>query len=285
MRIDDVLGRFATFPIARLDERGAWLALPAPGGGASASGLRVPSADLPPGAKEGDELEVFVYLDSDDAPAATTQPPLVELGEVAFLTVADLAPFGAFVDWGLPKELLVPVDEQTRPLHLGERHPIGLYIDGTGRLAGTMRVSEMLRARGEFKAGEWVEGEAWRSEPGLGVFVILERRFIGLLPEAEPSSLARGDAGRFRIANVLADGKVELSLRRPAHEEIEDDAQAVLDALTQQASPAVGDRSSPDEIRLRFGLGKKAFKRAVGRLLKQGAIEIDAQGHVQLRAR
>jgi hypothetical protein len=233
---------------------------------------------VPEGAREGDELEVFVYLDSEDRPIATARAPRLALGEVAFLAVTDVTRFGAFVDWGLPKELLVPHAEQTRDLRKGERHPVGLYVDDSGRLAGTMRVSELLRSQGEFTLDEWVMGEAWRSEPGLGVFVILERRYVGLVPASEPQALSRGEAARFRVASVLPDGKLELSLRGHAHEELEKDAERVLAALSRPGAPRVGDRSSPEEIRALFGLSKKAFKRAAGRLMKQRAVAVDGEG-------
>ena len=207
----------------------------------------------------------------------------MNLGEVAFLAVTDVTSFGAFVDWGLAKELLVPRGEQTHDMRVGTRYPVGLYLDDTERLAGTMRVSEMLRDRREFQLDEWVEGEAWRNEADLGVFVIVERRYVGLLPAAEPNALARGEAARFRVTNILPDGKIELSLRAPAHEELANDAQKILAALALPGMPKVGDRSSPEEIRARFGLSKKAFKRAVGRLLKEGAVTMDREGSVLVR--
>lgn len=225
------------------------------------------------------------YDDPEDRPITTPRSPKLAVGEVAFLTVTDVTRFGAFVDWGLPKELLVPHAEQTRDVYVGERHPIGLYMDNTGRPAGTMRVSEMLRGQGEFELDEWVEGEAWRNEPELGLFVILERRFVGLVPASEPHALSRGQAARFRVANVLQDGKIELSLRGHAHEELEDDAQRVLARLARPGTPRVGDRSSPEEIRTIFGLSKKAFKRAAGRLLKQREIDIDEEGFLVRRRR
>jgi hypothetical protein len=239
----------------------------------------------PAGAKEGDALQVFVYLDSEDQPVATLREPKVTLGEVAFLTVTDVTAFGAFVDWGLPKELLVPHAESTCDLRVGDRHAVGLFLDDTGRLAGTMRISEMLRDRGKFTLDEWVQGEAWRDDPARGLFVIVERRFVGLVPRVEPHDLARGDAGKFRVTNVLPDGKIELSLRGLAHEELAGDAERVLAAVRRAGAAKVGDRSSPEEIRAAFGLSKKAFKRAVGRLLKQGEVEIDPGGFVMSRKR
>ncbi len=198
---------------------------------------------------------------------------------MAFLRVTDCAKFGAFVDWGLAKELLVPFAMQTKDLHVGSIEPIGLYVDETGRLAGTMRVSEMLDlGEPHFVQDSWLEGEAWRNDPDWGLFVIIERKFVGLVPASEPHRLSRGQAAQFRVASLLADGKVELSLRAHAHEELENDARVVLEALALPRAPRVGDHSSPEELRALFGLSKKAFKRAAGRLLRQRLVEIDAEG-------
>jgi uncharacterized protein len=278
----DILGTRAKLTIRRFGSPGAFLVTdPAD---AKAPTILLPGAEVPKAAAEGDELEVFVYLDSEDRPVATLREPKVMLGEVAFLPVMALAAFGAFVDWGLPKELLVPLGQQTRPLAVGDRHPIGIYLDDTGRLAGTMRVSEMLEVGGEgdFSPGEWVEGEAWRKDPEHGVFVIIERKWVGLLPEHEPNTLTRGQAAEFRVSTVLPDGKVELSLRAPAHEQIGSDADLVLAVLGRPGAPRVGDRSSPEEIRATFGLSRKAFKRAAGRLLRLGQVRIDARGALEI---
>lgn len=275
---DDLLGRVVTLPVRRFGPPGAFLALRADDLGPDGPTLLLPGGEVPEGTRQGDPLDVFVHLDSEDRPIATIHAPRLKLGEVAFLEVTDVAPFGAFVDWGPLKELLVPRAEQTREVHVGDRHPVGLYLDDSKRLAGTLRVTEMLREIGEFTQDEWVEGEAWRREPGLGVFVILERRFVGLLPASEPHTLARGEAARFRVANVLDDGKVELSLRGHAHEELKGDAEKILAILSLPNGPRIGDRSTPDEIRTTFGLSKKAFKRAVGRLLKQRTVAVDRDG-------
>lgn len=272
----------ASLPVVRSGPPGVWLAIDPHDKRPDAPALLLPKAEVPEGTREGEEVEVFVYLDSEDRPIATTRAPALILGEVAFLTVSQTVNFGAFVDWGLPKELLVPHAEQTVPMRAGERHPVGLIIDRSGRLAGTMRVSEMLEPRAPFRPGDWVEGEAWRNEPELGVFVIVERQFLGLLPLGEPHQLRRGTAARFRVANVLPDGKIELSLRGPAHEEIEDDARMILASLGSARPPRVGDHTSPEEIRAIFGLSKKAFKRAVGRLLKLGEVESGPDGYLRV---
>lgn len=273
-----LLGQKATLVVRRFTASGAFLGDPEDKR-PEAPCLLLIGSEIPIGSQVGDVLDVFVYLDSEDRPLATIRTPKLSLGEVTFLRVTTLTSFGAFVDWGLAKELLVPFKEQTRDLHVGSREPIGLYLDDTGRLAGTMRVAELLDLEpSNFTEDSWVDGEAWRNDPDVGLFAILERRFLGMVPATEPHRLTRGQAARFRVSHLHADGKVELSLRAHAHEELENDAELVLRVVTKPGATLVGDHSSPELLREVFGLSKKAFKRAAGRLLKQGLVELDAQG-------
>jgi predicted RNA-binding protein (virulence factor B family) len=279
MTIDELLGHRVRLKIRRFGSPGALL------GVNDQDDILLLGSEIPEGAKVGDEIEVFVYLDSEARPIATTAAAKLEIGEVAFLEVTEVTRFGAFVDWGMPKELLVPFAEQTADMQAGQRYAIGLYLDDSGRFAGTMKVSEMLshgRHDVEWREDEWVDGEAWRNEPDVGLFVIVERAFVGLVPFTEPHSLSRGEAARFRVTNILPDRKIELSLRKHAHEEVADDARAILEALNRSNAPRVGDKSSPDEIRDAFGISKKAFKRAVGRLLKERAVTIGPDGRLAL---
>jgi len=281
MTIDDLLGHSARLAIARVTTPGAYLALEGDNRSEGAPSVLLPRGEIPEGAAPGDELDVFIYLDSEGRPIATTRSPKLSLGEVAFLSVTSCTQFGAFADWGLQKDLLIPFAEQTRELKVGDRSPIGLYVDSSGRLAGTMRITEMLEKQAKgFGLDQWVDGEAWRQQPEMGLFVIVKRRYVGLVPKHEPHALRPGEAARFRVSNLLDDGKMELSLRGHAHEEIPGDAQKVLQVLSGPRAPRVGDASSPDEIRRLFGLSKKAFKRAIGSLLKQNKITIEASGFV-----
>ena len=234
----------------------------------------LPTREVPVDAEVGTVLSVFLYRDSEDRPIATTNDPILVVGEVGFLKVSDITRVGAFFDFGLARDLLVPFAEQTRELQVGDREAIGLFVDHTGRLAGTMKVSQMLGDIGEFTVGEWVQGEAWRRDPELGVFVIVERRFVGLIPASEPTKLGRGETCKLRVQRVLADGKIELSMRAPLAEQLDTDAEHVL-ATLRAKKLAVGDHTDPDEIRAVFQLSKKAFKRAAGRLLKQGRVKLD----------
>ena len=276
-----LLGRRASLRIVEFSPHGAHLAVPASArGNRPDATLLLLGSDIPTDAHEGMVVDVFVYLDSKDRPIATTATPKLSLGEVTFLTVADLTPIGAFVAWGLPKDLLVPFAEQPSPPRVGERHPVGLSIDNTGRLVGTMRVSKMLKQPPTCQLNDWVAGEAWRYDPNIGVFVIIERHCVGLLPAAEPQALQRGERARFRVSRVLPDGKVELSLRKPAAEAVVAEAEQILHALRQAAPPRVNDRSSPRQIHALFGISKKAFKRAVGRLLKRRLVAFHADGYL-----
>lgn len=278
--MDELLGRSSFLVIDRITGPGAFLALDA---SEDPETVLLPSREIPEGVGEGDRVEVFVYLDSDDRPIATTTMPKLELGEVTFLEVTAVTDVGAFVDWGLPKELLVPFAEQSRDLHVGERQPIGLYLDKSGRLAGTMFVTDMVAGRPPRVAlDQWLPGEAWRNDPDIGLFAILERSYVGLVPASEPHRLRRGDKAEFRVAAILPDGKLVLSLRRHAHEEAAADAEAILRVLSRPNAPRVGDRSSPDDIRDLFGLSKKAFKRAVGKLLKERKVTLADDGSIVL---
>ncbi len=271
----DLLGRHARLPIARFAAAGAFLAVPD-----GDDTLLLPDREVPADAKVGDAVAVFVCLDSEERPIATTRTPLLALGEVAFLEVTAVTEIGAFVDWGMGKELLVPFAEQSRDLFVGERQPVGLYLDRSARLAATMYVNDMLIERRRVAVDEWIEGVAWRNDPDIGLFAILERRFVGLVPSSEPHPLSRGEPAKFRVAAMLPDGKLVLSLRQHAYQELAADAARILARLG--SAPPVGDRSPPDEIRALFGLSKKAFKRAIGHLLKTHAVTIDGDGFVRI---
>ena len=272
MQIEDALGRRLRLTIERITAPGAFL---------GDIGVLLPNQELPIDARVGDELDVFIYLDSEERPIATTNVPLLALGEVAFLEITAITPIGAFANWGLGKELLIPYAEQARELFVGERQPIGLYLDKTGRLAGTMFVSDMLGERPRrAQLNDWIEGVAWRNDPDIGLFAILERSFVGLVPASEPHRLTRGDPAKFRVAHVQPDGKLVLSLREQAYKARVSDGEAILAVLSRPNAPKIGDRSDPETIRELFGLSKKAFKRAVGGLLKAKHVRLDENGHV-----
>jgi uncharacterized protein len=208
MSIADLLGRSHRLTVRRIASPGAFLAADPEDDSERAPTILLPGVELTEAVVPGSELTVFIHLDSEGRPIATLRTPKLELDQVAFLRVTACTQVGGFVDWGLQKELLVPFAEQTRELRVGDLHPIGLYVDSSGRLAGTMRITEMLERKiTHLRHDDWVDGEAWRNEPSIGLFVIVERRYVGLVPHHEPHTLQRGSAGRFRVSNLFADGK------------------------------------------------------------------------------
>lgn len=222
--------------------------------------------------------------DAKGALRASLTLPMLTWGEVRFLEVTSETDIGAFVDWGLPKELLVPKREQPVRMRVGQRYPIALQLDRQGRLLGTGNVAELLhREPAPFESGQWVSGEAWRNDPNIGLFVILAGKWVGLLPRAEPHRQDRGQTSEYRISKVLPDGKLELSLRGTGVAELPGDVELVYDMLSQRPNLRVGDDTAPEQLRDVFGISKKAFKRAVGVLLKRGQIEFDAEGFVRVK--
>lgn len=234
---------------------------------------------LPHDATLGQEVDAFLLTDAQGALQASLTMPQLAWGEVRFLEVTAETDLGAFVDWGLPKELLVPKREQAVRMRVGERYPVALKTDKQGRLLGTSQVAELLHLEpAPFEMEQWVAGEAWRNDPNIGLFVILEGKWVGLLPKTEPHRQQRGEASQYRISQVQPDGKLELSLRGTGVAELPNDVELVYDVLTRNPTLRVGDDSSPEQVRDNFGISKKAFKRALGVLFKRGQIEFDAKG-------
>lgn len=277
------LGRTWVCQVVKLEGRFALLD-PAPKGLKSppAQWLPLPMSEAPAGLQVGQALEVFVYLDTHDQPAATTLRPFVRPGEAAFLRVVDSTPFGYFVDWGLPRDLFIPFKETLGPMDVGDLYAISPYIDDTERLAGTCKLAGLLEP-GEYEPGERVEGVAWRREVDVGTFVILEKNSLALLPASEPNRLKPGEKALFRISKRQPDGKIEVSLRGLAHEELDKDADRLLLVLKDPHGPRLGDYSDPELIHARLGISKKAFKRAAGQLLKRGLIWIDDESHYHIK--
>lgn len=258
----------------------AYLRLPAEWGAGT-----IPSVfgSVSPNAQVGDEVDTFVLTDAKGAPQASLTLPLLVWGEVRFLEVTSETDMGVFVDWGLPKELLVPKREQPVRMRLGNRYPIALQRDRQGRLLGTGNVAELLHQEpAPFRIDEWVSGEAWRNDPNIGLFVILARKWVGLLPKTEPHRQNRGQESEYRINQIQPDGKLELSLRGSGADELSGDVELVYDTLATRRGLHVGDDTDPEQVRDAFGISKKAFKRALGVLFKAGRIEFDANGFARV---
>ena len=278
------LGEMQTLKILRFREFGAYL-----GADGEEESVLLPKKEVPEGAAEGDPVEVFVYKDSQSRPIATTRHPYLLVGETGKLKVRDMTRIGAFLDIGLERDVLLPFKEMqgvkresgSSALKPGDEVLAALYVDHSGRLAATMRVYPYLKRTepGAFEKDAEVQGTVYGTgEPG--VFVAVEDRYFGLIPASEVYETYRiGQTVTARVMRVREDLKLDLSLRKKAYQQMEDDAERIRAALVKAGgSLPYGDHSDPEEIRRVFGLSKNAFKRAVGQLLKNRQIELTKEG-------
>jgi len=229
----------------------------------------------------GAELDVFVYTDSSDRPVATTQKPLAEVGQFACLTVIDVTPHGAFLDWGLDKDLFAPLPEQEGRLRKGDRVVVAVCLDEhTQRVMASSRLAQFLEPPASPPApGTPVELLVYR-QTELGAQVIVDDRHAGLVYASETfAPLSVGDRVSGYVRRLREDGKLDISLRAPGAAGRDEDTRALLRALESSGGHLpLHDDSAPEEISERLGMSKKAFKRAVGNLYRQRAVRIEADG-------
>ena len=237
----------------------------------------LPKKQVPAGIEIGDPIEVFLYKDSSDRMIATTKEPKVTLGKLAVLEVVDVARIGAFLDWGLEKDLLLPFKEQTVKVEKGDRCLVSLYIDKSGRLCDTMKVYPLLRTDSPYGKDDTVQGTVYEISRDFGVFVAVDDQYSALIPKREVyGRMYVGQQIEARVSDVKADGKLDLSVRNKIPEQMDADAQMVLERMEKNGGMLpFTDKADPERIRSEFGMSKAAFKRAVGRLLKQRKIRID----------
>ena len=235
--------------------------------------------------KEGDEVEVLIYMDSEDRPVATFRKTEALVGTLAKLEVTDVNPkLGAFMDWGLKKELLLPRGQQEIQVEVGKKYLVGIYEDSKGRLSATMKIYKFLLPSTSIKKNDIVSGTVYRIEPNIGVFVAVEDRYFGLIPKIEYfKDYKVGDEIEARVIRVREDGKIDLTPRERAYIQIDEDAELILGKMRLLGdSFGFTDKSSPEEIIDYFNMSKKAFKRAMGNLLKNGKVEKNEKGYYRI---
>ena len=236
----------------------------------------LPKKQVPPEAQTGDEMEVFVYRDSKDRLIATTAKPGLTLHQVARLRVAQVGKIGAFLDWGLEKDLLLPFKEQTKPVSVGEEWLVALYIDKSDRLCATMNVYPYLKNNSSYKKDDRVTGTVYEISRNFGAFVAVDDQYSGLIPKQELyGEVQVGDTVNARVTAVKEDGKLDLSIREKAYLQIAEDAERVMQVIDSfDGVLPFNDKASPEVIRREMQMSKSEFKRAVGNLLKAGRITI-----------
>ena len=209
------------------------------------------------------------------------ESPLIKQGQVAALKVKALTSIGAFLDWGLEKDLLLPFKEQTFKPSVGQYVVVGLYTDHTGRPCATMRLKNFMKDDPHFAKDQMVSALVYEVRPGTGVLVVVEGQYFGLIPEQDWRGIAKvGETMEVRVVKTRQDGKIDLTPRKKAYKQIDDDAKMLLEFMKAKGGHlGFDEKASPDHIKHVTGLSKASFKRAVGRLLRDALI-IEKDGDI-----
>ena len=236
----------------------------------------LPKKEVDDSTKCGDTLTVFLYKDSSDRLIATRREPMLTLGQTAVVKVKDVTKIGAFLDWGLEKELLLPFREQTTKLYPGDEVLVALYLDKSSRLCATMKVYPYLKKNSPYQLNDEVHGRVYEISDNFGTFVAVDDQYSGLIPKREgDTGLKPGNQITARVTGIKEDGKIDLSIRDKAYLQMDEDAEYVMQTIEDfDGVLPFDDKARPETILREFGLSKNAFKRAVGRLMKQGRVEI-----------
>lgn len=240
----------------------------------------LPIKQVPEGIKLGDEIEVFLYKDSEDRLIATTREPKLVMGKVAKLDVVQVTGIGAFLDWGLDKDLFLPFKQQTRKVAPGDNVLVSLYIDKSSRLCATMNVYESLISPVPYALNEIVAGTVYQISQNFGAFVAVEDKYSALIPKknmyGDALKLKVGQFIEARVSKVMEDGRLELTMRDKGYLQRDKDADELLLMLQDRGGKFdFTDKASPELIREETGMSKAEFKRAVGKLYKERKIVIE----------
>ena len=245
----------------------------------------LPAKQVPEGTQVGDVLEVFLYRDSKDRMISTTQKPKLTLGEARPLKVVSVQRIGAFLDWGLEKDLFLPYKEQITKVQENDEIMVRLYLDKSRRLCASMKgVYDLLRTDSPYGPGDMVHGRVYEFSGNFGTFVAVDNCFSALIPSHEDhSSLRIGDVVEARVTGVKQDGKLDLTLREKAYMQMDKDAVYVMDLIEKHGGALpFNDKASPEVIMEEAKMSKNAFKRAVGHLYKERKIKITSEGILKL---
>jgi predicted RNA-binding protein (virulence factor B family) len=268
------LGEFQELPIDRITSPGAFLS-------DGEMDVLLPTKYIPKGAKVGDLVNAFLYRDSEDRPIFTTLTPHLKVNEFGYLKVKQVTPVGAFLDWGIEKDLLVPFREMNGRLEVGQWVLVYLYLDEVSdRLVATSKVSRFYRnSEHTLEEGQAVQVMIANTSD-LGVNVIIENKYTGLIYHSDIfHDVMEGDRMTGFVKTVRPDFKLDISLRKTGLESLEEGAQFILDELkANDGFLPLTDKSSPEEIQVELQMSKKNFKRSVGILYKQKLITLEKDG-------
>ena len=269
------LGKFNILQVVKEVEFGMYL------DGGEEGEILLPLRYVPENCKPGDELTVFIYLDNEERLVATTLTPLVQVGEFACLEVAWINQYGAFLNWGLMKDLFVPFREQKMKMQVGKQYVIHAHLDDESyRIVASAKVDRYLsKEKAPYEPGQEVSILIWQ-KTDLGFKAIIENRYSGLLYESEIfQPLHTGMTLKAYVKQVREDGKIDLILQKPGQGKVEDFAATLLDYIREQGGHiTLHDKSPAEEIYDTFGVSKKTFKKAVGDLYKKHVVLLQENG-------
>ena len=237
----------------------------------------LPAKQVPEEAKQGDKIHVFLYKDSKDRLIATTHEPKLTLGRFAPLVVKEVGQIGAFLDWGLEKDLFLPYKEMTERVSSGDEILVTLYIDKSKRLCASMKgLYDLLSKDSPYQKGDTVSGRVYEFSDNFGAFIAVDDKYSARIPNSEDHSFLRvGDVIEAKVTAVKPDGKLDLTLREKAYIQMDADSEKILALLDSYAGTLpFTEKASPEVIKRETGLSKAAFKRAVGRLYKERKITL-----------
>lgn len=228
----------------------------------------------------GSEIEVFIYKDSEDRLIATRMEPFIKVGEIKKLKVKEVNTIGAFLDWGLSKDLFLPFKEQIYDISPGDEILVTVYVDLSDRLCATMDLYSRLSLLTPYQKDDMVKGTVYQVHEQFGAYVAVDNKYSALVPKKElHTELKAGDCIEARVLEVKEDGKMDLSLRQKAYVQMDADSEVVLEKLRAAGGHLpYQDKSDAEEIKKGFSMSKAAFKRAIGRLYKERIILIEKDG-------
>lgn len=268
------LGKVNRLTLVKLVDFGAYLAE----GTEDQERVLLPAKQVPQGIGQGDSLDVFLYKDSSDRLIATTARPLAMVDQFAPMKIKELTKIGAFLDWGLEKDLLLPYRQMLGRVEAGDQILARVYVDKSQRLAASMKeIYPMLRSDSPYQAGDEVRARVYEFSRDFGTFVAVDDIYSAMIPRHEDTRQLRiGDQISCRVTGVKRDGKLDVSIRGKSYETIGEDAEAILRLLESYAGVLpFTEKASSEVIRRETGLSKNAFKRAVGHLYKEGRVSIE----------
>jgi predicted RNA-binding protein (virulence factor B family) len=269
------IGKVCTLEVVKFTESGAYL------DGGPYGEILLPNRYVPKTLKEDDEIDVFISFDSEDRILATTDCPTVMVGEFGYLKCAAVTAFGAFLDWGLPKDLFVPFREQTVKMEAGKSYLVGVYVDQkTGRIAASAKYNRLLnKNEADYTVGQEVN-LLIANQTDLGYNAIIEGRHLGVIYANEIfKPIHTGDKEKGYIKKLREDGKIDLALEVQGYDKVDPVTTDILEKLkANNGYLPFSDKTDPELIKAKLGISKKTFKKAIGALYKNKLILLEEEG-------